>query len=65
MKSILQVSIVETDTRRAVVVRLFGIPVYHRKELNIQTEPMRIARYFCTTGTLQEPKNDKEDVTED
>lgn len=58
MKAILQVSIVETDTRRAKVIRLFGIPIYHRNELDVTTLTKRYLRLFCDNAavTSQEPK---------
>lgn len=37
MKAILKIKTITADTKRAKEVRLFGIPIFYRNDLNVQT----------------------------
>lgn len=64
MKALLQVMITATDTRWAKEVRLFGIPIFHRKELDFQTHSKPIGFHRNDGGASKDIKIENEDVTD-
>lgn len=46
MKAILQISVITSDTRWAKEVRLFGIPVYLERELDVTTKKRNEPRHI-------------------
>ncbi len=71
--AILQISTIQSDTRWAKEVRLFGIPIYVEREMDVRThveaptppKPERIGFKQIGNTDLLETRNDNEDNEEE